>query len=193
MLGILARHWWVMLIRGIAAVLFGILAFMWPGITLLVIALLFGAYALVDGATALGLVAGGSVGRGSRLPFVVVGVLGIIAGLVAFLWPGITAMALIIVIAVWAIIRGVLEIIAAVELRKAIRHEWLLGLAGAMSIVFGVLVLLYPGPGAVVIAWLIAAYAVAAGIVMIFLSLRLRRINEGLAAHPDAGATWRAA
>lgn len=192
MLGILARHWWVMLIRGIAAILFGILAFMWPGLTLLVLAILFGVYALVDGATALGLVAGGSVQRGARLPFVVVGILGIIAALVAFLWPGITAMALIIVIAVWAIVRGVLEIIAAVELRKAIHHEWLLGLAGALSIVFGVLVLMNPGPGAIAVAWLIAAYAVAAGVVMIALSLRLRRINEGLV-HPDTGGTWRTA
>src|SRR5579864_1278098 len=123
-LGELPRHWWVVALRGLAAIVFGILAFIWPGITLAVLVLFFGAYAIVDGVLAL-YSAVRSRGEHVWAPLVE-GLLGIATGLIAFFWPGLTALALLIVIAVWAILTGVMEVIAAVELRHVIRNEWFL-------------------------------------------------------------------
>jgi uncharacterized membrane protein HdeD (DUF308 family) len=182
MLAELARNWWVLLVRGLAAIIFGVLAFVWPGITLLAFVILFGAYALADGAMAI---AWAITGRGGERPWwgmLLVGLAGVAAGLVTFLWPGITAVSLLVVIAAWAIVRGVLEIVAAVRLRNAIRNEWLLALAGALSVLWGVLLIVRPAAGALAMVWLIGAFAVAFGIVAVWLAVRLRVIQDRLPA-----------
>jgi uncharacterized membrane protein HdeD (DUF308 family) len=174
MLAKVAQYWWVLAIRGVAAILFGVLAFLWPGITLTVLVLLFGAYALVDGIFAV--IAGFTARRESERWWwmVLQGVAGIILGVLTVLWPGITALVLLTFIAVWSIITGVLEIAAAIRLRREIEGEWLLILAGAASVVFGILLLIRPGAGALAVIWLIGAYAVVYGILLLVLAFRLR-------------------
>jgi uncharacterized membrane protein HdeD (DUF308 family) len=170
----LAKNWWLVLLRGIIAVLFGVLAFGWPGLTLVVLVLLYGAYALTDGILAL---AAAIAGR-EVLPrwwLAIVGISGIAAGLATFFWPGLTALVLILLIGAWTIAHGIMEIIGAIKLRKEIDHEWLLILSGLVSVAFGFIVLARPEAGALAFAWVIAAYAVVFGILMIGLSLRLRK------------------
>ena len=170
----LADAWWLVALRGVAAILFGILAIFWPGPTLLVLVLLFGIYAIVDGVFAIvSGVRGGEAGR--RDWFLVVrGIAGILAGLIALAWPEISALALLIVIAAWAIVTGVVDIMAAYRLRHEIRGEWLLALGGIASIAFGVLLVLFPGAGALAVVWLIGAYAIVAGVLWLLLAWRLR-------------------
>ena len=171
-IGELPRHWWLVALRGVAAIVFGILAFIWPGITLSVLILFFGAYAIVDGALAL---YAATRSRGQHVwASVLEGIVGIAAGLIAFFSPGITALALLIVIAVWAIVTGVMEVIAAVELRHVIPNEWFLIISGLLSVVFGILLLVQPGAGALALVWLIGLYAVVFGIGMLALAWRLR-------------------
>src|SRR3982074_805883 len=136
-IGELPRHWWVVALRGLAAIIFGVLAFIWPGITLGVLILFYGAYAIVDGALAL---YAAIRSRGQPVwALLMEGILGIGAGLVAFFWPAITALALLYVIAAWAILTGVVEVSAAVRLRQAITNEWALIISGVLSVVFGLL------------------------------------------------------
>ena len=170
----LTKHWWLVLLRGIAAIAFGILAFIWPGVTLFTLIILYGVFALIDGVIAL---VAALASRSQTVPrwwLVLTGILGIAAGLIAMLWPGITALVLILFIGAWAVVRGVMEILAAIQLRKQIEGEWLLALAGALSMLFGLGVLVFPGSGALALVWLIAIYAIAIGVVMIMLALRLR-------------------
>jgi uncharacterized membrane protein HdeD (DUF308 family) len=176
----LARNWWLLLLRGVVSVAFGILAFVWPGLTLFALVLLYGAYALVDGVVAI---AAAIKGR-RRAPtgwLVLVGVLGIAAGIVTFVWPAITAIALLVLIGVWSILHGVLEVVGAIRLRREIRGEGLLILGGILSIAFGAIILLQPGAGALAVVWLIGAYAVVFGLLFIALSLRLRRHRSAFA------------
>jgi uncharacterized membrane protein HdeD (DUF308 family) len=178
MLDILTRHWWLITLRGVAVIIFGILAFAWPELTLLTLVLLFGAYALVDGI--LGIITG-IAAKGVREQWWVMilgGVAGIIVGVLTFLWPGITALVLLYIIAAWALITGILEIVFAIQLRRLISHEWLMILAGILSILFGLLLVLLPGPGALSLIWLIGAYALVFGIAQIVFSLRLRSIGK---------------
>lgn len=178
MIATLARYWWVLAIRGVAAILFGIAAFLWPGLTLTVLVLLFGAYALVDGIFA---VVGGFTARAEQERWWVLileGIAGIALGVLTFLWPYITALVLLYFIAAWAIVTGVLEVAAAIRLRREITGEWLLGLAGVASILFGVLLVLLPGPGALALVWLIGAYALIFGIVLVILAFRLRSLRD---------------
>ena len=154
----LSRSWWILAVRGAAAVIFGLLALIWPQITLLALVLVFGAYALVDGVFALVAAARGrQLAGGSRGWLVLEGLLGIGAGIgagiVALLWPGITALALLWVIAFWAVLTGVLEIIAAVRLRRVLDNEWLLVVAGTLSIIFGLILMIWPGSGAIGLVW----------------------------------------
>lgn len=174
MLEILARNWWLLLLRGVIAVLFGILAFMWPGLTLATLVLFFGGYALVDGIFAL--VAAWNAPKGSSRLWALLleGLVGIAIGVLTFFYPGITALSLLYFIAAWAIITGVLEILAAVSLRKEITGEWFYILSGALSIIFGVMLFANPGAGALAVAWLIGAYAVAFGVTLIILAFRVR-------------------
>ena len=170
----LAKNWWSLVIRGVAAILLGVVTFAWPGITLAALVLLYGAYALVDGVMAIiGAVrAAQSHERWGAL--LIEGVAGIAAAAITILWPGITALALGIVIASWAIVTGVFELVAAVRLRKHITGEWLLALAGIASIAFGVLIIIAPLAGALVIALWVGAYTLVFGVLMVALGLRLR-------------------
>ncbi|MCL5278975.1 MAG: HdeD family acid-resistance protein [Planctomycetes bacterium] len=176
----IARNWPLILVRGVAAIVFGILCFVWPAITLLALVLVWGAYAIVDG---VGAIVWGT--RSRWWSMVAVGIVSVLAGLIAFFWPGITALALLYLIAAWAIVRGGVEIAAAVRLRHWIRNEWLLGLAGIASIVFGVLVALFPGAGAPSVVWLIGVFAVVFGVLAVGVALRLRSLQHTARARPE--------
>jgi uncharacterized membrane protein HdeD (DUF308 family) len=171
---VLARNWWSLVIRGIIGVLVGIIAFTWPGVTFGALILLFAAYALIDGVVNIAGAAraAGAHERWGALLFE--GIIGILAGVVTVFWPAITAFALVFVIAIWAIITGIAEIAAAVRLRKHISGEWLLGLAGVLSILFGVFIAARPLAGALVLALWFGAYAFIFGAVLIALGFRLR-------------------
>jgi len=176
MLAMLARNWWVLALRGVFAIIFGILALIWPDLTLFVLITLFGAYALVDGIFAV--IAGiRSYGRNERWWAVLLeGVAGIILGVLTFLWPGTTALVLVYFIAAWALITGIFEIVAAIRLRKEIEGEWMLVLSGIVSILFGLFLVVAPGAGALGLTWVIGAYAVVFGILLIILAFRLRNL-----------------
>jgi uncharacterized membrane protein HdeD (DUF308 family) len=172
-----ASQWWILALRGLLAVIFGVLALMWPGPTLAALVLFFAAFAIVDGILAL------VVGfRSKWWGVALLGLLGITAGILTFMRPGITALALLYLIAGWAIVRGVFEIVGAIQLRRELENEWLLILSGLASIAFGVLVLVYPGAGALSIVWLIGAFAIWIGLLMLFLAFRLKKLPERLAA-----------
>ena len=170
----LAKNWWLLLLRGIAAIIFGVLAFAWPGLTLLTLILFYGAFALVDGVLAIiAAITGGA--PAPRWWLAVVGLLGIAAGLLTFLMPGLSALVLLFFIAGWAIATGVLQIIGAIQLRKEIDNEWLLILGGVISVLFGVGMMLAPGAGALALVWVIGTYAVIIGVVFVALALRLKK------------------
>jgi uncharacterized membrane protein HdeD (DUF308 family) len=177
--------WWAVVLRGVAAILFGVVALFWPPSAVAALVLLFGAYALVDGV--FNLVAAATAPRtGRRWGWLAVeGVVSIVTGLVTFFWPGLTALALVLVIAFWSMVTGIAEILAAIWLRKYIKREWLLALSGILSIAFGVLLFLAPVAGAVAIAIWVGAYAIVFGSLLVALGLRLRawgREAEQLAA-----------
>lgn len=181
----LVRNWWALLVRGLLAIAFGLLAWAWPVKTAFIIVLLFGGYAFADGIFALVSAFRARRREGRWWPVALEGVLGIAAGLVAFLRPGLAALGLVIVIAAWALSTGVMELIAAVRLRKHIKGEWLLALSGVLSIALGVVLLINPAAGILAMTWVIAAYAIAYGAVMIGLSIRLKRAERP--ARPAAG------
>jgi uncharacterized membrane protein HdeD (DUF308 family) len=175
----LVGDWRLIAVRGVAAVLFGLATLVWPDVTLWVLVLLWGAFALVDGlfsvvAAALGR---GVVARRGWLAFS--GLVGIAAGIVTFVWPSITALVLLYVIAFWALVVGVLMIATAVRLRAAIRHEWALGIAGVLSVLLGVVLLITPGAGALVITWAIGWYAVMVGVMLLTLAWQVRHETTG--------------
>ena len=175
MLHLLARHWWALALRGVFAVLFGLLTFLIPGITLLTLVLLFGAYAILDGIFDI---VSAVRAPGRHWPLVLEGVVGIIIGILTFLWPGITTMVLLYLIAFWAIFTGVLEIVAGIRLREVIANERLLILMGVLSVLFGFLILIFPGAGALAIVIWIGAYALLFGIMLIALAFLLRRFRQ---------------
>lgn len=175
-----AKNWWVLLIRGILAVLFAFMAFILPGLTLVTLVLLYGVYALVDGMTALWV---GGLARAWW--FVLLGMLGVIVGIITFISPGITAVALLYLIAAWAIIRGVFEIVTAIQLRKEISNEWLLIIAGILSVLFGLVLAANPAAGALAMVWVIGSYALIVGLMMIGLAFRLRGLPGRLDKHPS--------
>jgi len=167
-------NWWALLLRGIAAIVFGILAFVWPGVTLLSLVFVFGAYAIIDGIFAL--VAGfrAPAGAAKWWWLLLVGAVSLIAGILAFVLPGVTAFTLLMIIAAWAIVTGIFEIVAAIQMRKEIEGEWLLVLSGVASVVFGALILMNPIAGALAVVWIIGAYAIVYGVLLFALGLRLR-------------------
>jgi uncharacterized membrane protein HdeD (DUF308 family) len=175
LLNALGRNWVWIALRGLAAVIFGVLAFAWPGVTLVVLVALWGAYALVEGVFAL-VEAFKVRERGKPMwTFFVIGLLGILAGVVTFLWPALTGLMLLMFIAVWAFFIGIFQIVAAVRLRKEIANEWLLGLSGVLSVVFGALMMANPAEGALAVVWVIAAYSIVFGILLLVLGFRLKK------------------
>jgi uncharacterized membrane protein HdeD (DUF308 family) len=176
MLDTVARHWWIVLVRGIFAVLLGIVALAVPAVTALALALLFGAYALVDGLVAI--VAAFRMSRtGGKWGWLMAeGVLGVLFGIAALAFPGITLLLLVYIVAGWAIVTGVTAISTAWRVRAEIAGEWLWMLVGALSIVFGILVIFEPGAGLFAVVYTFAFYAILTGIAFIGLSLRLRSV-----------------
>lgn len=173
----LVNKWWVLALRGILGILFGIVALVFPGITLAALVLLLGAYAVADGVLALITAVGGD-GK-DRLWYVLEGIIGIGLGILVFAYPVISERALIYVIAAWAILTGIVEIMAGFEL--PISRDWLLALAGLASVVFGVLVFMNPAAGALSIVWLIGIYAIVFGGLLVGLAFRLRGLGAKLA------------
>ncbi len=178
MLHALARNWWLVLLRGICAVLFGVLAFVMPGVTLVTLVLLYGVYAMADGLLALAAAVMGGA-PAPRWWLAIVGLLGIAAGAVTFLYPVMTATLLLLFIAGWAIAMGAMQIIGAIRLRKEIDNEWLLIGSGVVSILFGLILVMQPGVGALALLFVIGTYAIIHGVILISLSLRLRGHKHG--------------
>jgi uncharacterized membrane protein HdeD (DUF308 family) len=169
------QNWWLFLLRGLAAIVFGVLALILPGVTLVTLVLLYGAFALVDGVFALIAAIMGKAALAPRWWLVLVGLAGIAAGIVTFLWPGITALVLLFFIAGWAIANGIFQIIGAIQLRKEIDNEWWLILNGALSVLIGIAMFIMPGAGALALIWLIAVYAIIYGALMIGFAFRVRK------------------
>jgi uncharacterized membrane protein HdeD (DUF308 family) len=184
----MAKNWWLVVLRGIAAILFGVLAWTWPGVTLVVLVMLWGAYAFVDGLLAIVSAFSGASGR----PWWVLaleGVVGLGAAAVTWLYPGLSAFVLLWVIAIWAIVTGIVEIVAAIHLRKEIQGEFWLGLAGLASVAFGALLIARPGVGAVAVVWIIGAYAIMFGVLLVALGFRLKGLRDRRAHFPPRSRT----
>ena len=171
----LAENWWLLLLRGLLGILFGVLTFVWPAISLFSLVILFGAYTLVDGAFALYAAFKGGKRKGTGW-LIFVGLTGIAAGIITFIYPQVTALVLVIFIGAWALVRGIFEIIGAIRLRREIEREWLLILAGVISVLFGLAVLINPGAGALALLWLIGGYAILFGAILVWLALRVRKL-----------------
>jgi uncharacterized membrane protein HdeD (DUF308 family) len=170
----LAHNWWLILLRGIAAILFGILAFVWPGVTLLTLVLLYGIFAIADGVLAIA----AAVMGGAPMPrwwLALLGLLGIVVGGMTLAWPGITALVLLLFIAAWAIVSGIMQIIGAIQLRKEIDDEWWLIAGGVVSVLFGLVLIVQPGTGALALVWLIGTFAFLYGVILVSFALRLRK------------------
>jgi uncharacterized membrane protein HdeD (DUF308 family) len=178
MLDSYSRNWWIWVLRGVFAILFGLLAIVVPDVTLTVLVLFFGAYVLIDGGMNLYAALTDRDAHEHWWIGLLEGIFGIIAGILTFIWPGITALILLIVIAVWAIMTGVMEIWAAIQLRRELSNEVLLGITGLLSIIFGVLMLIWPASGALAVIWLIGIYALLFGGMLIALGLKLRSGGE---------------
>jgi len=178
---ILSRTWWVLLLRGLIAIAFGVLTWIQPGISLAALVLLFGAYALVDGILCAWTAVAGRKEHEDWWVLLLWGLTGIGIGVLTFLAPGVTALALLFYIAVWAIATGVLQIVAAIRLRKEMQGEWLLVLSGLASVVFGVLLVAQPGAGALALLWLIATFAVVFGVLLVILAFKVRAFGSRLA------------
>jgi len=178
MFNLMTQNWWAIALRGLVAVLFGIAAFVWPFITLWVLVALFGAYALIDGIFAVIEAFRRDGARERWWALLIEGAVGIVIGLVAFLWPGLTAMGLLYLIAFWAIVTGVFEIITAVRLRHEISGEWMMAVIGIISIVLGFLLVAFPVAGALSVVFMIGAFVFAMGALMIALAFKLRSLGH---------------
>ena len=178
MLKALADSWWSFAMRGALALLFGLGALSYPGLTVLVLIIFFGVYALIDGLTAVMM----GIGEKKWFVYLLLGLISVAAGVFAIARPGATALALLWLIGIWAVVKGVTEIAAAIQIRKEIEGEWAIALSGVLSILFGVFVLARPGAGALALVWLIAIYAFAHGILELMLGFKLRRLKKGMEA-----------
>ncbi|WP_415289279.1 HdeD family acid-resistance protein [Brevundimonas sp. S1H14] len=173
----LHRSWWLLLLRGIAAVAFGVLTFVWPQISLLTLIMVYGIYALADGVLALiAAIRGG--GMVPRWWLALAGVISVLTAVIVFAWPGLTALVLVYLIGFWSILRGVLEIVGAIRLRNEIANEWSLGAAGALSVIFGLILVFMPGAGALGLLWLIATWAVLFGLLLIWVAFKVRTLAK---------------
>lgn len=175
-----SRNWWMFALRGMAAIIFGVVAFAQPAQALQALVLVFGAYALVDGIFAIfaGIAARGYFERWWAV--LLEGMAGVAIGLLTFFWPAITALILVYFIAAWALITGIFEIVAAIQLRRVITGEWMLILGGLLSILFGILLFVFPAVGAVSVIWMIGIYAITFGILEIIFAYRLHNLLREL-------------
>jgi uncharacterized membrane protein HdeD (DUF308 family) len=171
------KHWWQIAVRGFLALIFGILVLAWPGVSLLIFAIIFGAYVFVDGIFTLVAAVNYKAGAGRRTWLFIRGIAGIIVGLITFFWPAITALALVILIAAWALVTGVMELVFAFRANQDSAIRWMFAISGILSLILGILILARPIAGMLVIIWIIGAYAVLAGILLIILGFRLRGVK----------------
>jgi uncharacterized membrane protein HdeD (DUF308 family) len=171
----LARNWWLLLLRGLASIAFGVLAFAWSQITLLALVLLFGAFAFADGVLGLAAAFRGEQDRAPRWWLAALGVAGVLAGLVAFASPGVTALTFALLLGAWSVVSGAFQIGGAIRLRKEIEGEWLLIAAGLVNVLFGAIVLAIPGLGLIALVYVVGFYAVASGIALAAFAWRIRR------------------
>ncbi|WP_444928824.1 HdeD family acid-resistance protein [Microbulbifer sp. SSSA002] len=179
-LQVLSANWWLLLLRGIVAVIFGVLTFVWPELSLLTLVLLFGVYAFLDGVFSL---VAAVIGRHKSTPLwwlIISGLISLAAGIVTFIFPQVTALVLVVFIGAWALVRGLFEIIGAIHLRKEIDNEWLLIVIGALSVIFGVAILVSPAIGALALLWVIGGYAIILGLPLIWLAFRLRKHSKSI-------------
>jgi uncharacterized membrane protein HdeD (DUF308 family) len=174
MLAFMTQNWWVIALRGLLAVLFGLAALIWPGPTVLVLVALFAGYAIVDGVFNLGALFLWGAAQQRRWAMILEGIIGIVAGVLALIWPEISVLIFVYLIAVWGVVTGIFEIIASIWLRQKMAGEIFLGLTGVLSLLLGVLLLFQPQAGVVGLAWIIGAYALIFGVLMIVLGFRLR-------------------
>jgi len=173
-----ARNWWLFVVRGVAAIVFGIIAIVYPDITITALAIVFGIYAIVDAIGSFASAIGHRDADGwHRAAHALEGVVALVAGVLALVLPDLTALALVILIGIWAITSGVVEIIAAIRLRRAIDNEWLLGISGLLSIIAGIVILVWPDAGALAISWLIGTYAIVFGLFFVWLGIKLRALR----------------
>ena len=170
----LADSWWAFAMRGTFALLFGIGILSYPGVTILLLIVFFGIYALVDGITALIM----GLGEKKWYVYMALGGISVLAGLFALVRPGATALALLWLIGIWAVVKGITEIVAAFQIRKEVEGEWAIALSGVVSVLFGVFVLARPGNGALAVVWLIAIYAFMHGILELVTGFKLRRLKK---------------
>lgn len=174
----ITKYWWTFLLRGIIAVLFGIAAMILPGITLGVLVLFLGAFLVADGVVTLFSLFYGRQHRARHWFLMLLeGLAGMLVGVGIFIWPAASTLVIILLVGVWAVITGILEIAAAINLRAFIEHEFLLGLSGLLSILFGVILFIYPQIGGVTMVWVIGIYALLFGVLLIFLGFKLRRLE----------------
>jgi uncharacterized membrane protein HdeD (DUF308 family) len=164
--------WWALAVRGVAAILFGLVALIWPDLTLAVLIIVYGAYAIVDGAFAF--VAALRAGGTRRWLLLAEGAIGVVAGLIALFWPDITALVLLYVISIWAILGGLLKIVGAVLLRREIDNEWTMALSGVLWVLLGMVLVALPGVGLLSLAWIIGVFALGVGFALIVLAFRVR-------------------
>jgi uncharacterized membrane protein HdeD (DUF308 family) len=173
------RYWWMLLIRGVIAVLFGLAAIVWPGLTALVLVYLFGAFAFVDGIVAVVV----SLQERAIVPrwwlLLIEGIVGILIGILTFFSPIVTALILLYLIATWAILTGILEIAAAFSMRRALVLEWTLAIAGILSILLGILLAIQPVSGILAVVWIIGIYAIVFGVLLIIRAFQFRSAAAG--------------
>ncbi|WP_437505968.1 HdeD family acid-resistance protein [Sorangium sp. So ce1099] len=170
---LLGRYWWVLAVRGLVGIVFGTLFFLWPIPSLATLVLLFGVWALLDGCAAFASALGGRGGVYS----VVEGIFGVAIAVLTFWRPILTALTLYSIVAAWAVVMGIFRIISAVRLRHVIANELYLGLSGVTSVIFGVLMVALPAAGVLALSWFIGSLAIAVGVLLLGLSLRLRRLS----------------
>jgi uncharacterized membrane protein HdeD (DUF308 family) len=183
----MARSWWTFIVRGVLAILFGLICLFFPPVAIIALATLFGFWLLLDGFSGLA-VAWQMRNKGGWWLPLLEGIAGLIAGFLAIVWPTITALVLVLFVGFWAIVTGAFEIWAAIRLREQIKGEFWMGLAGAISVLFGIYVIIFPGAGILSVLWLIAIFAIAFGISLIGLGWRLRGINEEMSHHGQMAA-----
>ena len=181
---ILSRYWWMILLRGLAWLLFGVLVFAQPAISLVTLTLLFGAFALWDGIANVVSAIGGRHENENWGVLLLTGLAGIAIGALTFYAPGITALGLLFYIAIWVTGTGLLQVVAGIRLRKEIEGEFWLILSGIVSIALGVFLVARPGAGALSVLWLVATYAVVFGLILIILAIRVRSFANRVVAAP---------